>query len=172
MSWMLPALQRQAASCTRCTRETEYGTSSIHRQNSCESLHHFDGISTKEGSFILPEQWKQIIAGNQSRSHSAKLFLQWQQSCHLCLTYCNSEPYFCDILMTFALSVAGKGKEEEPWMARHLRVPYLLYEADNTRGLHHHWGVGNEAMSYLQFIAQHYECLPEVSLIWEIVCIL
>ena len=47
-------------------------------------------------------------------------------------------------------------------MTRGVRAPYILFEGDSVHAPHHHYGVGNEAMAYLTFIAQYYECLPEV----------
>ena len=62
-------------------------------------------------------------------------------------------------------NVAAGDNDEEPWMARTLDIPYILYQGNNTRALHHHWNVGKEAMTYSKFIVDYYDCLPDVSVI-------
>lgn len=51
-------------------------------------------------------------------------------------------------------------------MAIHLEVPFLVYQAEE-RQMHEyvanrHSNVAREASAFLQFIAEYYDCLPEV----------
>ena len=53
-------------------------------------------------------------------------------------------------------------------MAIHLDVPFLVYQAEE-RQIHEfvankHSNVAREASAFLQFIAEYYDCLPEVVL--------
>ena len=51
-------------------------------------------------------------------------------------------------------------------MAIHLEVPFLVYQAEDaqTHGFiaNKHSNVAREASAFLAFIAQYYDCLPEV----------
>lgn len=47
-------------------------------------------------------------------------------------------------------------------------TPYIIYEGNNSAAPHHHWNVGKEAMTYLKYIADYYECLPEVRLLYKL----
>ena len=63
---------------------------------------------------------------------------------------------------------AARYKENISWMPLHLDIPYIIYQA-NTRGSpgetsHRHNNTAREASAFLQFIAEYYDCLPEVRL--------
>lgn len=49
------------------------------------------------------------------------------------------------------------------YMAQHISVPYFIYRAGNTSHTHNHPNLANEALGYLTFIAEYYNCLPNVS---------
>ena len=51
-------------------------------------------------------------------------------------------------------------------MSLHLEVPFLVYQAER-RGVpsstaHKHGNTAREASAFLMFIAEYYDCLPEV----------
>jgi len=50
------------------------------------------------------------------------------------------------------------------WMQKEISVPFFVYYAGGSNESHKHENVGNEAMGYLTFIAEYYNCLPEVML--------
>ena len=55
-------------------------------------------------------------------------------------------------------------------MAKDIPVPYFVYHAGDSEAEHSHPNVGNEAMGYLMFIAEYYDCLPEVSASRSLIC--
>lgn len=59
--------------------------------------------------------------------------------------------------------------EDELWMAKNLGVPYKLYQASNLTSQYHHPNTAKEAMVYLKFISEHYDCLPEVGFYFQII---
>ena len=63
-------------------------------------------------------------------------------------------------------SAAARYKENISWMPLHLDIPFMVYQADR-RGTpetvpHKHSNSGREASAFLMFIAEYYDCLPEV----------
>lgn len=65
------------------------------------------------------------------------------------------------------LVVASRYEEDVSWMAIHLEVPFLVYQAEE-RQMHEyvanrHSNVAREASAFLQFIAEYYDCLPEAT---------
>lgn len=50
-------------------------------------------------------------------------------------------------------------------MPRDIPIPFLVYYSGSENSSHRHPNVGFEAMGYLTFIAEYYDCLPKVSLI-------
>lgn len=64
------------------------------------------------------------------------------------------------------LLAAARYDEDISWMAVHLEVPFLVYQADDEK-VHHfmphkHSNSAREGSAFLTFIAEHYDCLPEV----------
>lgn len=51
------------------------------------------------------------------------------------------------------------------WMHREISVPHLVYFAGGDNETHKHENVGWESTGYLTYIAEYYNCLPEV--IWR-----
>ena len=71
------------------------------------------------------------------------------------------------IKRVFSKPAAARYKENISWMPLHLEMPFIVYQADR-RGTpdsvpHKHSNSGREASAFLMFIAEYYDCLPEVS---------
>ena len=48
-------------------------------------------------------------------------------------------------------------------MATHLQnTPFIVYQAGDEDVPHHYPNIGREAMAYLTFLAEYYDCMPEV----------
>ena len=43
-----------------------------------------------------------------------------------------------------------------------IAVPFIVYHAGGENKSHSHPNHGNEAMGYLMFLAEYYDCLPNV----------
>lgn len=58
-------------------------------------------------------------------------------------------------------------QEDITWLVKQVEVPFLAYQAENSSINGHqarvHNNQANEASAYLMFIAEYYDCLPEVS---------
>ena len=67
----------------------------------------------------------------------------------------------CYILLYFA---ATTFESNTTWLNELVSVPYIFYHAGETSKSHNHPSHANEAMGYLWFLAEYYECLPNVSL--------
>lgn len=50
------------------------------------------------------------------------------------------------------------------WIQREIEIPHLIYYTGGTNESHKHVNAGREAAGYLTYIAEYYECLPEVTL--------
>ncbi|KAK9812053.1 hypothetical protein WJX73_001397 [Symbiochloris irregularis] len=62
------------------------------------------------------------------------------------------------------LVVAGS-YEDTCWMTKHISIPFLVYHQSDMEDVAHTFQPGaNEAGGYLRFIAEYYDCLPEVIL--------
>lgn len=63
---------------------------------------------------------------------------------------------------------AARYKEDISWMAVHLEVPFLVYQAEDAELkpnhfiAHTHSNLAREGSAFLTFIAEYYDCLPEV----------
>ena len=58
--------------------------------------------------------------------------------------------------------VAGS-YEETCWMTKHISIPFLVYHQSEMADVAHTYMAGaHEAGGYLRFIAEYYDCLPEV----------
>jgi len=60
-------------------------------------------------------------------------------------------------------------------MPAHLEVPYMVYQAER-RGMqgmvpHKHSNSAREASAFLMFIAEYYDCLPEVGASTSLICL-
>jgi len=70
---------------------------------------------------------------------------------------------------------AARYKENVSWMPAHLEVPYMVYQAER-RGMqgmvpHKHSNSAREASAFLMFIAEYYDCLPEVGASTSLICL-
>ena len=80
---------------------------------------------------------------------------------------CNN-PCVVSALKNYFGAAASRYEEDVFWMAIHLEVPFLVYQAEESQ-LHEylankHSNVAREASAFLQFISEYYDCLPEVYL--------
>ena len=63
------------------------------------------------------------------------------------------------------LLAVARHDEDVSWIATHLRdTPFMVYQAGDKTAPHFHSNSGREAMAYLTFISEYYDCLPEASL--------
>ena len=65
--------------------------------------------------------------------------------------------------LSLLLPAATNYNTDISYMAQHISVPYFIYRAGNTSHTHNHPNLANEALGYLTFIAEYYNCLPNVS---------
>lgn len=72
---------------------------------------------------------------------------------------CLEDSYF--VLLHFAATTFDSNTT---WLNELVSVPYMVYHAGDTSKSHNHPSHANEAMGYLWFLAEYYDCLPNVSL--------
>ena len=124
------------------------------------------------------------LLGKQASSYRCTMSWQMYQPQMRVGAWCNfpsacklhdskSTVWLCDIVqsdrqqndLSCAFAAAGSRGQPEAWLGDHLKIPHILYDVDNPAASHSRRNVGREAMAYLTFIAEHFDCLPEVSTI-------
>lgn len=63
-----------------------------------------------------------------------------------------------------ALLITTTYNTDTSWFNDLISIPYMVYHAGGDNTSHSHPNHGNEAMGYLMFMAEYYDCLPNVTL--------
>lgn len=79
---------------------------------------------------------------------------------------CKESIIFIDHGQSHSLNAVARHNEDLSWLIEHVETPFFAYQPENVSApdvlLRTHGNGAYEASAYLQFIAEMYDCLPEV----------